>query len=66
MTMAPRLRWPLPAVLAWAACWVVYTLGARFGLSGAAAVVIAATLGLLLSLASTHWCSTRAAGSATA
>ena len=50
-----RLRWPLPAVLAWAACWAIYAVGTRFGLSGAVAVVLAATLGLLLSLATTLW-----------
>ena len=53
--MALRLRWPLPAVLAWAACWAIYAVGTRFGLSGAVAVVLAATLGLLLSLATTLW-----------
>ena len=53
--MASRLRWPLPAVLAWAACWAIYAVGTRFGLSGAVAVVLAATLGLLLSLATTLW-----------
>ncbi len=53
--MPSRLRWPLPAVLAWAACWAVFTLGSRFGLSGAVAVVLAATLGLLLSLVTTRW-----------
>ena len=53
--MPSRLRWPLPAVLAWAACWAVFTLGSQFGLSGAVAVFLAATLGLLLSLVTTRW-----------
>lgn len=53
--MVPGLRWPLPAVLAWAACWAAFLVGTRLGLSGAVAMVLAATLGLLLSLAATTW-----------
>ena len=53
--MAPGLRWPLPAVLAWAASWVVFELGTRFGLSGAVAMVLGGALGPLLSLVQARW-----------
>ena len=44
------LRWPLPAVLAWVACWVAYLFALKLGLSGADSAGIGAMLGLLLSL----------------
>lgn len=50
------MRWPLPAVLAWGACWVTYLIALRLNLSGADAAALAAMLGLLLSLkAATAW-----------
>lgn len=45
-----RMRWPLPAVLTWVACWCVYALALRQGLEAAAAAGLAALLGVLLSL----------------
>ena len=53
--MLPRLPWPLPAVLVWALCWLVYRLGERMGLAPAPALLLAALTGLLLSLAATRW-----------
>ena len=47
---APRLRWPLPAVLAWMACWCVYLLALRLGVDTAGAAGLGALLGILLSL----------------
>lgn len=51
----PSLPWPLPAVLAWGLCWLVYLAGERVGLSSAAALLVAALLGLLLGLAGSSW-----------
>lgn len=53
--MALRLPWPLPAILAWALCWLVFDAGQRLGWSGASALLAATLLGLLLSLAATSW-----------
>jgi hypothetical protein len=53
--MALRLPWPLPAALAWGLCWLVFLAGQRLGLPAAAALVVAALLGLLLSLAGSSW-----------
>jgi hypothetical protein len=43
-----RLRWPLPAVLTWAAAWTCWTLALRLGLPPALALGLAVGLGLLL------------------
>lgn len=53
--MPPRLPWPLPAVLAWGACWLVYRLGVALVLAPATALVLATLSGVLLSLAARSW-----------
>ena len=50
------LRWPLPALLTWAACWAVFTAARHTGLSGPTAIALAAALGATFSLrGSTPW-----------
>ena len=56
-TRLPQLRWPLPALLAWAACWLAMTLLARTaalpaGLAVATGLLVAATPALF---AATFW-----------
>ena len=54
--MAERLVWPLPAVLAWAGCWVLWVLAQRWGLAAVPAALLAMLLGLLASrLGHTPW-----------
>lgn len=53
--MALRLPWPLPAMLAWVICWLVFLATQAFGGSAPSALVIATLPGLLLSLATTRW-----------
>lgn len=53
--MALRMPWPLPALLAWGACWLVYWLVTELGLAPVAALVLAALTGLLSSLAFASW-----------
>lgn len=53
--MALRVRWPLPAVLAWFACWLVFLASQRLGWSTSSALVAATLAGLLLSLATSRW-----------
>lgn len=53
--MVQRLPWPLPAILAWVLCWLVYRLGHVSGLSPASALVLATLTGLLPSLAFASW-----------
>lgn len=53
--MAQRLPWPLPAILAWGACWLVFRLGDKLGLAPVSALVLATLFGLLLSLAFASW-----------
>lgn len=55
MTILPRLSWPLPAVLAWVSCWLVYRLGEALALAPGAALVLATLTGLLLSLVAASW-----------
>lgn len=51
-----RLRppWPLPAVLAWALCWLVY-LTALHALTPLAAMLLASVVGVLASLVAVRW-----------
>jgi hypothetical protein len=50
------LRWPLPALLAWAACWALFVAMSRLAAPLPVALVLAAALGLVLSLpAATRW-----------
>jgi len=53
--MPLHLPWPLPAVLAWALCWLVYRLGEWLGLAPGAALLLAVLGGLLQSLAASSW-----------
>jgi SAM-dependent methyltransferase len=41
-----RLRWPLPALLAWGACWAVFLGLSRLGLAPWAALPVACAVGL--------------------
>jgi SAM-dependent methyltransferase len=41
----PRLRWPLPALLAWSACWAVFAALRACGAPAALAFALAAALG---------------------
>jgi hypothetical protein len=50
-----RLPWPLPALLAWALCWLVYRLGEWIGAGPVAALLLAALTGLVLSLVAGNW-----------
>ena len=51
----PRLPWPLPALLIWAAAWGVYTFAVRLGLGPVAALLLACTLGVAGSLLAPNW-----------
>lgn len=53
--MALLLPWPLPALLAWIVCWLVFIASQRWGWSASSALVAAAVPGLLLSLATSRW-----------
>lgn len=53
--MLNRLRWPLPAVLVWAAAWVVFVLLARSGLGVLLALGSACALGVAASLLGNSW-----------
>ncbi len=53
--MAQRLPWPLPAILAWIVCWLVFLLGQRIGWSTPSSLVAATLAGLLLSLVVIRW-----------
>ena len=49
-------RWPLPALLAWAACWSLFIVMSRVAAPLPLALVLAAALGLVLALpAATRW-----------
>jgi len=52
--MALRLPWPLPALLVWAAAWLVFT-GLQRVLPGALALLLACTLGTAASLLGQGW-----------
>ncbi|MEO7114970.1 MAG: class I SAM-dependent methyltransferase [Caldimonas sp.] len=48
--------WPLPALMAWAACWLVFALTSRLGAPAAAAFIGAGLFGAALSLlGATAW-----------
>ena len=47
---APRLRWPLPALVAWTACWVLFALARSLGTPAPVAIALAAVLGAGLSV----------------
>lgn len=50
------LRWPLPALAAWAACWAAFVLLQRAGLAAAGALATATLLGAVLAWrAGTRW-----------
>ena len=52
----PAPRWPLPALLTWAACWALFTAARHLGLPTLAAIALAAALGAVFSLrGSTPW-----------
>jgi hypothetical protein len=53
--MALKIRWPLPAVLAWLGCWLVFRLASSAGLSQQLALGLASGLGVLLSLVGNSW-----------
>lgn len=53
--MALRLSWPLPAILVWIVCWLVFWVSQSLGWSGPTALVAATVPGLLLSLAASRW-----------
>ena len=50
----PRLRWPLPAVLAWTAAWLVHA-AARPALGALAAMLLASAVGVVASLWADAW-----------
>lgn len=49
-----RLPWPLPAVLAWGLCWLLYLLGLRI-MAPLGAMLVASAAGVLSSLAVRRW-----------
>lgn len=52
----PRLAWPLPALLAWSACWALYIALSRLAAPLPVALLLAAALGLALAVPlSTRW-----------
>lgn len=53
--MALRLRWPLPALLAWGACWLAFVSAQQLGLPRDAALAAGVLLGVLLGLAAGSW-----------
>lgn len=54
--MSARLPWPLPALLCWALCWVVFAVLSHAGLVPLLALLAATALGVALSLmAQTRW-----------
>ncbi len=53
--MVLRPPWPLPAILVWVVCWLVFLACQRVGLSGPLSLAAASVPGLLLSLLATRW-----------
>lgn len=52
----PRLVWPLPALLAWGACWALFIALSRLAASLPLALALAGALGLVLALPQgTRW-----------
>lgn len=53
--MLARLRWPLPALLAWAGAWALFVGAQAVGLSAWVAVALASGWGVVLSVWSGTW-----------
>lgn len=52
----PRLVWPLPALLAWGACWALFTVLSRLATPLSMSIGLAVALGIVLALPlSTRW-----------
>ena len=51
--MTAAASWPLPALLAWVACWIVFLGVARLGAGDTAAMALALVLGALIAVAGT-------------
>ena len=52
----PRLVWPLPALLAWGACWALFAALSRLAAPASIALALATALGLALALPlGTRW-----------
>lgn len=49
-SFASLIRWPLPALAAWAGCWLLYASALHLGAPAALAAVVAALAGLLTSV----------------
>ena len=54
-TRLQRLRWPLPALLAWAGAWGLFALLLRAGLGAVAALVLASSFGMAWSVLTERW-----------
>lgn len=55
MSLLARLRWPLPALLAWGLAWGVFIQSSRLGWGSSAALLLACGLGVGLSLLGGTW-----------
>ena len=53
--MLDRLRWPLPALLAWSSAWALFALLQWFGLHAYAALSLACLVGVAFSLLGGTW-----------
>lgn len=54
--MSALLKWPLPALLSWVACWSFFLVAESLGVPPAAALALAAALGVVLGLVgTTNW-----------
>lgn len=54
-TRLQRLRWPLPALLAWAGAWGLFAVLLRVGLGAVAALVLASSFGMAWSVLTARW-----------
>ncbi|MBU0588092.1 MAG: class I SAM-dependent methyltransferase [Gammaproteobacteria bacterium] len=48
-------RWPLPAMLAWALCWLLFVALWQFGVGAMTALLVTCALGVALSLLGASW-----------
>lgn len=55
MNFLQRLRWPLPALLAWAGAWGLFALLRRGGMGEVAALVLASSFGMAWSVLTERW-----------
>jgi SAM-dependent methyltransferase len=55
MALLTRLRWPLPALLAWGLAWGLFVQSLRLGLDSTAALLLASSLGVGLSVLGGNW-----------